>query len=252
MTDAEAPEVTSDPKVKKGVKDLALPIKPSATKCCLGLADGIRKAPNDAAKHEARRQMGLRVEEKGKAWEGGVVPMIVVCAPNAKEKPMAEAVSLCLALMLAESEQNVALAQDANVEKVVVDLCKDKSLLVQSHAAMSIAAVATAGTAENRAKLVEKGAMKNLTAIASAADNEKALADQGLNKLIPYQAGQRQEEAAAALYTVTVDDKAKESAMEIGTLKTLISLMSNEEIIKIGLRDFSGSKMTSKRHPKGI
>eukprot|EP00802_Teleaulax_amphioxeia_P002156 Tamp_02158.p1 GENE.Tamp_02158~~Tamp_02158.p1 ORF type:complete len:810 (-),score=229.93 Tamp_02158:2149-4578(-) len=230
---AEAPELATDPKVKKGVKDLALPIKPAATKSCLGFADGIRKAASEAAKQEARRQMGLRVEEKGKAWDGGVVPMIVACALQAKEKPMAEAVSLCMALMLADSPQNVGLAEAAKVEKVAVDLCKDKSLLVQSHAAMAIAAVATAGTAENRTKLVAAGAVKQLTAIASAADSEKALADQGVNKLIPYRAGQRQEEAASALYTVTVDDQAKQSAMEVGTLKTLISMIANQEIIKI-------------------
>jgi len=229
----ETPEVATDPKVKKGVKDLALPIKPAATKSCLGFADGIRKAASEAAKQEARRQMGLRVEEKGTVWDGGVVPMIVSCAPQAKEKPMAEAVSLCMALMLADTPQNVKLAGAANVEKVAVDLCKDKSLLVQSHAAMAIAAVATAGTAENLAKLVAAGAMKQLTAIASAADNEKALADQGVNKLIAYKAGQRQEEAASALYTVTVDNQAKQSALEVGALKTLISLTANEEIIKI-------------------
>ena len=233
MADAEAPEVATDPKVKKGVKDLALPIKPSATKCCLGFADAIRKGPDDAAKRESRRQMGLRVEEKGKVWEGGVVAMIVEGAPQAKEKPMAEAVSLCMALMLAESPQNVKLAESAKVEKVVVELCKDKSLLVQAHAAMAIAAVATAGTADNLAKLVAAGAMKQLTTIASAADSEKVLADQGINKLIAYKPGQRQEEAAAALYTVAKDDTAKRSAMEIGTLKTLIALLANEEIIKI-------------------
>jgi len=233
----QAPELTADPKVKKGVKDLALPIKPSATKCCLGLADGIRKADKDAAKKEARRQMGLRVEEKGKVWDGGVVPMIVTCAPQAKEKPMAEAVSLCLALALEHCPQNVALAATANVAKVAVDLCANKSLLVQAHAAMTIAAVAAelegVDSPALRAKLVSCGAMKQLTAIASAADNEKALADQGVNKVIPYKPGQRQEEAAAALYAVTVDEKAKQSAMEQKTLHTLISLMSNESVIKI-------------------
>ena len=125
----------------------------------------------------------------------------------------------------------------ANVAKVAVDLCANKSLLVQSHAAMTIAAVAAeleaVDSAALRAKLVSCGAVKQLTAIASAADNEKTLADQGVNKVIPYKPGQRQEEAAAALYAVTVDEKAKQSAMEHKTLQTLISLTSNDSVIKI-------------------
>ena len=227
------PELATDPKIKKGVKDLALPVKPAAAKCCLGLADGVRKAASPEEAKEARRQMGLRVEEKGKVWDGGVVPMMVAALGQSKEKPVTEAISLAAALALADSKENIALAEAEGVEKVMVGCCRDKSLLVQAHACMAIGAVASAGTPDNLARLVSEGAMKALTTIAGAEDSAKTLEEQGVNKQIAYTCGQRQEEAAAALHQVTTCDAAKDSAMQTGTLQTLIELAANNKVIKI-------------------
>lgn len=87
----------ADGKIKKALKDLSLPVKPSATKAALMVADMIRKAPATgmAGQGAVRKQLGQKVEEKGVVWEGGVVKALVAVATVAKEKPMIEAISLC-------------------------------------------------------------------------------------------------------------------------------------------------------------
>jgi hypothetical protein len=87
-----------DGKIKKALKDLSLPVKPSATKAALLIADMVRKAPPSGAAGQAviRKQLGERYEEKGTVWESGVVQPLLAIAAVAKEKPMIEAISLCI------------------------------------------------------------------------------------------------------------------------------------------------------------
>ncbi len=87
-----------DGKIKKALKDLSLPVKPSATKAALMIADMVRKAPPTGAAGQAviRKQLGERLEEKGTVWDSGVIQPLIAISAVAKEKPMIEAISLCI------------------------------------------------------------------------------------------------------------------------------------------------------------
>jgi hypothetical protein len=71
------------------------------------------------------------------------------------------------------------------VEKTLIDLCKDKSLLVQAHAAAALRELCALGAPELRDRVFGAGGLKALTAITKAADSPDTLAKQGVNKLIP-------------------------------------------------------------------
>jgi hypothetical protein len=56
--------------------------------------------------------------------------------------------------VMAECQENIAFAVAANASKILVDLCKDKSLIVQQHAAAAIASLAT-HSAETRKSIIQ-------------------------------------------------------------------------------------------------
>jgi hypothetical protein len=63
-----------------------------------------------------------------------------------------------------------------------------------------------------------------LTAIISTVDTDDVLSQQGINKLIAYKQGQRQEAAAGALRILAQDSKAQQIAARVGTIPHLIRL----------------------------
>jgi len=191
----------------------------------------VRKSPPGSAMASMRNQLGQTYEEKNLKWEGGVVPLLVQIVPLAKEKVMLEAVTFAIFNVLTESVQNVSLAAKAGAAKALSDACKDKSLLVQTYAALSIAILATDG-AETRQAAVAAGAMKNLTLIAAAADTDDVIAKQGVNKQIAYTVNKRQESAATALRTLACEPPAKASAVDNGCIKTLVTLMAGSTEVK--------------------
>eukprot|EP00961_Rhodomonas_salina_P231393 3125526-Rhodomonas_salina.1 len=213
----------ADAQVKKALKDLSLPLKPSATKAALAVADKVRKAGTAAQQNDARKMLGTRYEEKALVWEGGVIPLLVALLPLCKEKPMIEAVSLALSLAITDYEPNIALAAEAGVEKSLVELCKNASFLVQQHAVTAITQLCVHGTAASRAKILAAGGLKALTTIVKEVDTDDVIQKQGPpNKLIPYKPGQRQEEAIAAICAIACEAKTKKTAAEVGTLKQLV------------------------------
>eukprot|EP00282_Hemiselmis_andersenii_P016233 CAMPEP_0114161630 /NCGR_PEP_ID=MMETSP0043_2-20121206/29046_1 /TAXON_ID=464988 /ORGANISM="Hemiselmis andersenii, Strain CCMP644" /LENGTH=583 /DNA_ID=CAMNT_0001257855 /DNA_START=115 /DNA_END=1862 /DNA_ORIENTATION=+ len=223
----------SDGKIKKALKDLSLPLKPSAMKAALMVADMVRKAPptGAAGMGAVRKQLGQRYEEKGVVWEGGVVAPLIALTPVAKDKPVIEAISLCIYHVINDCPDNVDLAAGAGAAKNLVDLCKDKSLIVQQNACASLAILATHGT-ETRQAIIAAGGMKQLTAVASALDSDDVIAKQGINKQIPYKQWQRQEAAATALRTLSDEAGAKAIAGEVGAIRQLVVLLGGEGEVK--------------------
>lgn len=177
----------SDPKVKKALKDLALPIKPAATKTALLLADSIRKANNEAAKAEARKELSVTYQEKDIVWEGGVMPLLAATLGQAKDKLMLESLSLCFALAVENCLPNVNALEKTDVEKHLVELSSNASLVVQSFASLAISHMCKLGSSTSRMKFIAAGAVRNLTNIISSPDSEELLSKQGVNKQIPYQ-----------------------------------------------------------------
>uniref|UniRef100_A0A6U6BBK5 Armadillo repeat-containing domain-containing protein n=1 Tax=Guillardia theta TaxID=55529 RepID=A0A6U6BBK5_GUITH len=217
----------SDPKVKKALKDLALPIKSAVTKTALLLADSIRKANNEAAKAEARKELSVTYQEKDIVWEGGVMPLLAATLGQAKDKLMLESLSLCFALAVENCLPNVNALEKTDVEKHLVELSSNSSLIVQTFASLAISHMCKLGSSTSRMKFIAAGAVRNLTNIISSPDSEELLSKQGVNKQIPYQGGQRQEAAIAALDAILVEEEAREHARSVGTIPHVVGMLQD-------------------------
>jgi len=219
----------SDPKVKKALKDLALPIKPAVTKTALLLADSMRKANNEAAKNDARKELSATYQEKDVVWEGGVMPLLAGVLGQAKDKLMLEALSLCFALALENCESNVKAVEKTEVAKSLVELSGNGSLIVQSFCSLAVSYMCKLGSSESRRKFIAAGAVRSLTTIISSTDSDELLSKQGVNKQIPYQSGQRQAAAIAALNAMLVEEEARELARSVGTIQHVVGLLQDSQ-----------------------
>eukprot|EP00960_Hanusia_phi_P038555 753480-Hanusia_phi.AAC.1 len=219
----------SDPKVKKALKDLALPIKPAVTKTALLLADSMRKANNEAAKNDARKELSATYQEKDVVWEGGVMPLLAGVLGQAKDKLMLEALSLCFALALENCESNVKAVEKTEVAKSLVELSGNGSLIVQSFCSLAVSYMCKLGSSESRRKFIAAGAVRSLTTIISSTDSDELLSKQGVNKQIPYQSGQRQAAAIAALNAMLVEEEARELARSVGTIQHVVRLLQDSQ-----------------------